>query len=54
MGHYNDIAAFIGFFVMCALFMMACCQIEQIIKSRKILKYGQAKVGDCLSPKVKK
>lgn len=54
MEHYHDVAAFIGFFVICALFMMSCCQVEKIIKSRKILKYGQAKVGYFPSQKVKK
>jgi len=53
MEDYNDVAAFIGFFAACALFMMFCNQINRLIKSRRLLKStDQIKVGGVITKKI--
>ena len=54
MEHYHDVIAFLGFFVVAFLFMFICGKVRNIIKSRKTLQYGNAKVGDYLKPRSKK
>lgn len=51
----SNTAAFIGFFVACALFMMLCVQIDKLIKSRRsIKKTREIKVGCVITNKIPK
>lgn len=53
--HMSNIAAFIGFFVACALFMMLCVQIDKLINSRRsIKKTRDIKVGCVITNKIPK
>lgn len=51
--HISNVAGFIVFFVVAALFMIFCNQINALIKSRRTLKYAsQIKVGGVITKKI--
>lgn len=50
--HMSNVSAFIGFFVIAALFTMFCIQIGNLMKSKRTIKANQFRAGGVITNKI--